>query len=254
MVHADMARQKCWDARGTFWTRTDQSITALITWRNDRWGKEEADIPSSEVRNNLCSTSSTFVLFRGQPQGDCGEIRQRTKWTWTGESITALITWRKEEWRKEVFDVSPSEVRNNLCSTRPTLELFRGQPWGDCGEMRRRTKWTWSGQTITALITWRKEEWRKEMFDIPPSLLENNLCSTRPTLELFRGQPWGDCGEMRQSTYGHGQARPSQHWSPEGKRSGERKWPTFHPPRKLKERVDPDLSLHTAWHMTCCAS
>ena len=29
----------------------------------------------------------------------------------------------------------------------------------------------------------------------------------------------------------HGQARASQHWSPEGRRSGERKQPTFHPPR-----------------------
>ena len=29
----------------------------------------------------------------------------------------------------------------------------------------------------------------------------------------------------------HGQARVSHHWSPEGKRSGERKGPTFHPPR-----------------------
>ena len=29
----------------------------------------------------------------------------------------------------------------------------------------------------------------------------------------------------------HGQARASQLWSPEGKRSGERKQPTFHPPR-----------------------
>ena len=28
----------------------------------------------------------------------------------------------------------------------------------------------------------------------------------------------------------HGQARAAQHWSPEGKRSGERKRPTFHPP------------------------
>ena len=29
----------------------------------------------------------------------------------------------------------------------------------------------------------------------------------------------------------HGQTRASQHWSPEGKRIGERKRPTFHPPR-----------------------
>ena len=39
----------------------------------------------------------------------------------------------------------------------------------------------------------RKEEWRKEAADIPPSKAENDLCSTRQILALFRGQPWGDC-------------------------------------------------------------
>ena len=28
-----------------------------------------------------------------------------TFWTWTGQSITALIAWRKEEWRKEAADI-----------------------------------------------------------------------------------------------------------------------------------------------------
>ena len=41
--------------------------------------------------------------------------------------------------------------------------------------------------------TWRNEEWRKEAADIPPSKAENDLCSTRQILALFRGQPWGDC-------------------------------------------------------------
>ena len=33
----------------------------------------------------------------------------------------------------------------------------------------------------------------KEAADIPPSKVENDLCSTRQILALFRGQPWGDC-------------------------------------------------------------
>ena len=46
-------------------------------------------------------------------------------WTWTGQSITTLIAWRKEEWRKEAADIPPSRVRNDLCSTRQTLALLR---------------------------------------------------------------------------------------------------------------------------------
>ena len=52
-----------------------------------------------------------------------------TFWTWTGQSITALVAWRKEEWRKEAADISPFDVGNDLGSTRLTLALFRGQPW-----------------------------------------------------------------------------------------------------------------------------
>ena len=33
----------------------------------------------------------------------------------------------------------------------------------------------------------------KGMADIPPSKVENDLCSTRKILALFRGQHWGDC-------------------------------------------------------------
>ena len=39
----------------------------------------------------------------------------------------------------------------------------------------------------------QKEEWRKEATDIPPSTIQNDLCSTRQILALFRGQPWEDC-------------------------------------------------------------
>ena len=38
----------------------------------------------------------------------------------------------------------------------------------------------------------------------------------------------------------YGQARASQHSSPDGKRSGERKWSTFHPPRSATISVQPD--------------
>ena len=65
-----------------------------------------------------------------------------------------------------------------------------------CGTFSTRTS-----QSITALIPWRKEEWRKEAADIPPSKVENDLCSTRQILALFWGQPWGDCWEMGRSAY-----------------------------------------------------
>ena len=61
---------------------------------------------------------------------------------------------------------------------------------------------TRTSQSITALTAWRKEEWRKEAADIPPSKAENDLCSTRQILALFRGQPWGDCWETGRSAYG----------------------------------------------------
>ena len=38
----------------------------------------------------------------------------------------------------------------------------------------------------------RKEEWRKEAADIPPSKDEKDLCSVRQILALFRGQPRGN--------------------------------------------------------------
>ena len=61
---------------------------------------------------------------------------------------------------------------------------------------------TWIGQGITALVAWRKEEWRKEAADIPPSKVGNDLCSARQILALFWGQPWGDCRETERSAYG----------------------------------------------------
>ena len=40
------------------------------------------------------------------------------------------------------------------------------------------------------------------MADIPPSKVENDLCSTRQILVLFRGQPWGGYWETGRSAYG----------------------------------------------------
>ena len=51
--------------------------------------------------------------------------------------------------------------------------------------------WTWTGQSNTAVIAWGTEEWRKEAADIPLSKLGNSQFSTRQTLVLFWGQPWG---------------------------------------------------------------
>ena len=32
-------------------------------------------------------------------------------WTWTGQSIAALIAWRKDEFRKEAADIPPYEIQ-----------------------------------------------------------------------------------------------------------------------------------------------
>ena len=69
--------------------------------------------------------------------------------TWAGQGVTALIAWKKKEWRKEVADISPSDVGNDLCSAGQTLALVQGQPWGDCWETGRydatlSRSWNWN--------------------------------------------------------------------------------------------------------------
>ena len=77
----------------------------------------------------------------------CSLAGQRCSEAWgtfsarTSQSITALTSWRKEEWRKEAADIPPSKAENDLCSTRQILALFRGQPWGDCWETGRFVCW-----------------------------------------------------------------------------------------------------------------
>ena len=89
------------------------------------------------------------------------------------------------------IDWQAQQISNLVCSL---TRKMCSEAWG--------TFSTWTGQSITALIAWRKEEWRKEAADIPPSKVENDLCSTRQILALFLGQPWGDCREKAQSAYG----------------------------------------------------
>ena len=85
----------------------------------------------------------------------CGLARKKcsetwgTFWTWTGEKITTLITWRTEEWRKEVGDIPPSKVRNDLRSTRQTLALFRGQPAERWGVVRKSLS-----ERYNAILSW----------------------------------------------------------------------------------------------------
>ena len=47
-----------------------------------------------------------------------------TFWTWAGQSITALTAWRKEEWRKEAANISPSKVETNTCATSAALRVI----------------------------------------------------------------------------------------------------------------------------------
>ena len=56
---------------------------------------------------------------------------------------------------------------------------------------------------------------------------------------------WQGRGAPRlEELFQHGQARASQHWSSEGKRSEERKRPTFHPSRSGTICVQPDKHCH----------
>ena len=61
----------------------------------------------------------------------------------------------------------------------------------------------------------------------------------------IRSAAWQGRGAQRlEELSEHGQARASQHWSPEWKRSEERKRPTFHPPRSRTICVQPDQHWH----------
>ena len=93
------------------------------------------------------------------------------------------------------IDWQAQQTQHLICSLAGQRCL---EPWG--------VLWTWTCQSTTAFITWRKEEWRKEAANIPPSEVRNDLCSTWQTLALSWGQPRGDLWEMGQSMYGPFQA------------------------------------------------
>ena len=46
------------------------SRSALFALRTEERTKEEADIPPSQDRNDLCSTRLTLALYQEQPWGD----------------------------------------------------------------------------------------------------------------------------------------------------------------------------------------
>ena len=94
--------------------------------------------------------------------------------------------------------VSWNERADRLAST---ADITSGLQFGRTEVLRGLGNFL-TGHSITALIAWRKEEWRKEAADIPPSKVEISLCSTRHISALFQGQPWGDCWEKRWSAYG----------------------------------------------------
>ena len=98
-----------------------------------------------------------------------------------GQSITAMIAWRKEEWRKEVAWRSVwtwTEHHSIDCLKERGVEKGSGlkicmnmdrasQHWLPDGKRSGERKWLEElyehGQSITALIAWRKEKWRKEV-------------------------------------------------------------------------------------------
>ena len=109
---------------------------------------------------------------------------QRLLWIYCPEHAESVGMNGQIDWQAQ-------QISHLVCSL---AGLRCWEAWG--------TFWTWTDQSIKALIAWRKEEWRKEAVDIPPSKVENDLCSTRQILALFRRQPWEDCWEMGWSAYG----------------------------------------------------
>ena len=81
-------------------------------------------------------------------------------WTWTGQSITALIAWRKEELKMKAADVPPSEVGHDLCLTRQTLALFWGATVGRL--LRDGAERIWAFPSAT-MLSWAETETETEL-------------------------------------------------------------------------------------------
>ena len=139
--------------------------------------------------------SSTAVGWVRQSQALGASIWYRWRFAWERTCVWKLYSGKvvaqesvgmnaQIDWQAQQISHLVSSLAGQRCS----------EAWG--------TFSTWTGQSITALTAWRKEEWRKEAADTPTSKVENDLCSTRQILALFRGQPWGDCWETGRSEYG----------------------------------------------------
>ena len=90
----------------------------------------ESEGMNGQIDWHVHQPSQLVYCLAGQTCSDDWE----TFWTRSGQSITAMITWWREELRKEAASLPPSNVRNNMYSTRQKLILFWEQPWGECWE------------------------------------------------------------------------------------------------------------------------
>ena len=88
-----------WEAWGSFWAKTGQSVTALTAWRKKECRMEVANVPFSEVWNDCCSTSPTLLLFLGTPWWDCCEIGQ----VWALQSATVPFEWKLRLLQRYIF-------------------------------------------------------------------------------------------------------------------------------------------------------
>ena len=70
--------------------------------------------------------------------------------------------------------------------------------WGDCSAQRfeKLSEYGWTTATLYWLPEGKKDSW-KWMADVPLFQFGNILCSTRQTLVLLQGQPWGNRKSVR---------------------------------------------------------
>ena len=82
-------------------------------------------------------------------------------------------------------------------------KIFHSHPWAWQGRGARGLSFLSMDRPEHHSIDDLKERgMEKGSSNIPPSEEGNDLCSTRQTLALFWGQPWGDCWETGWSTFG----------------------------------------------------
>ena len=141
------------------------------------------------VKHGIILTDSMNLLQKGGVWNGLPRLTHSHAPSSGAETSVDLLSWaRRSQWQTDRQAQQISHLACSLAGQRCS------EAWG--------TLWTWTGQSITALIVWRKEEWRKKAVDIPPSKVENDMCSTRQILALFQGQLWGDCWDSGRSSYG----------------------------------------------------